>query len=152
MPRGFYLYVLHSCSVAVLDMVAVSVLQFVLQLSLAVRPSFSLPLSLAAVYWLTSASAVWLCELHVGNTKGSHWLTSLRRRKGSLAGSPSPQRHRVNVLCVRECMFFYFLHMFMRTVHLCLGNCFCLHVPCLWFCFFLFSFVFACPLSFVSAS
>lgn len=48
-------------------------------------------------YWLTAASAVWLCELHVGNTKGSRWLTSLRRRRESLAGSLSPQRHRVNV-------------------------------------------------------
>lgn len=68
-----------------------------MQLSLAVH---------SLLYWLTASSTVWLCERHVANTKGSRWLTSLRRRKESLAGSLSQQRHRVNVskcVCVCEC-------------------------------------------------
>lgn len=94
--------------------------------------TFLLSFSPSALYWLTAASAVWLCELHVGNAKGSLWLTSLRRRKESLAGSPSPQRHRVKLCsCVAACQ-----HML---------TCVTMAVPYACMCFPVFALVFACP-------
>ncbi len=126
-----------SCThLAFLDMVAVSVV------CIAVVSCCSF-LSCSVVYWLTASSAVWLCELHVGNIKGSHWLTSLRRRKESLAGSLSPQRHRVNVfVCVWECVCVFFAHVHKNSSswRLPLPACallmllfLCLHALC---CFF----------------
>lgn len=95
-------------------------------------------LSCSAVNWLTASSAIWLCELHVGNTKGSRWLTSLRRRKESLAGSLSPQRHRVNVFeCARVYGNVFYRACWGQFIFVPLGvsacMCFCLCF-CLCFC------------------